>query len=148
MSKRKHKSNKRKVSNSRGFPWRIVGLIATVAVFIMGYWIWHQYYHAVDPGILAGQWVRPDGGYVLQLSDTGPDGKLKAEYFNPQPIHVARVEWNEQDGLLGVFIELRDVNYPGSTYKLAYDSDNDRLRGIYFQAVIQQQFDVEFDRMK
>ncbi|RJP93773.1 MAG: hypothetical protein C4518_05740 [Desulfobacteraceae bacterium] len=92
--------------------------------------------------------MRPDGGYVLQLSDIGTDGKLKAEYFNPRPINVARAEWMVEEGILGIFVELRDANYPGSTYKLAYDTKNDRLKGIYFQAVMQQRFDVEFERMK
>ena len=43
-----------------------------------------------------GRWLRPDGGYVLQLSDPGPNGELKAAYFNPQPINVSRAEWKHQ----------------------------------------------------
>jgi len=99
-----------------------------------------------DPAKLVGRWLRPDGGYILQLSDSGPDGSLKAEYFNPRPIHVSRAAWKHQEGYLGVFIELRAPNYPGSTYTLAYDALRDRLVGIYFQAAIQQQFEVEFER--
>jgi len=34
-----------------------------------------------------------------------------------------------------VFIELRDVNYPGSTYSLTYEPASDQLKGIYYQAV-------------
>ena len=45
-----------------------------------------------------------------------------------------------------VFIELRDVNYPGSTYDLTYEPKNDRLHGIYYQAALQQQFEVVFVR--
>ena len=44
------------------------------------------------------------------------------------------------------FIELRDVNYPGSTYDLTYDAQSDSLRGIYFQATQEQQFEVVFKR--
>ena len=57
-------------------------------------------------------------------------------------------EWKLQDGRLQVFVELRDVNYPGSTYTLSYEPATDRLKGIYFQAVQQQQFEVEFVRKK
>jgi hypothetical protein len=47
-----------------------------------------------------------------------------------------------------VFIELRDVNYPGSTYTLAYDPVSDQLKGDYFQAALRQTFDVFFTRVK
>ena len=46
-----------------------------------------------------------------------------------------------------VFIELRDVNYPGSTYDLTYNPQADQLQGSYYQAALQQQFDVSFVRM-
>lgn len=90
--------------------------------------------------------MRLDGGYVLALSDFAADGLIQAAYFNPGPINVARAEWKHQEGYLVVFVELRDVNYPGSTYTLAYDPATDRLAGIYFQAALQQQFDVVFQR--
>ena len=38
------------------------------------------------------------------------------------------------------------MNYPGSTYKLIYDPARDVLAGLYFQALQQQTFDVEFVR--
>jgi hypothetical protein len=47
-----------------------------------------------------------------------------------------------------VFVELRAPNYPGSTYTLTYDPQQDRLKGIYFQAAQQQSFNVEFVRLK
>ena len=47
-----------------------------------------------------------------------------------------------------MFVELRDVNYPGSTYTLVYQPENDQLAGIYYQAALQQQFDVFFERTK
>jgi hypothetical protein len=100
-----------------------------------------------DPARLIGRWLRPDGGYILQLSNPGPDGRLQAEYFNPRPINVSRAEWKHQEGYLGAFIELRAPNYPGSNYTLVYDPDKDRLVGIYFQATLQQQFEVGFDRI-
>ena len=100
-----------------------------------------------DPAKLVGRWLRPDGGYILQLSDPGPDGRLKAAYFNPRPIHVARSAWKHQESHLGAFVELRAPNYPGSIYTLAYDPVRDRLVGIYFRAAIRQQFEVEFERI-
>jgi hypothetical protein len=99
-----------------------------------------------DPAKLVGRWLRADGGYLLQLTEPGPDGQLQAAYFNPRPINVARAAWKHQDGYLGAFVELRAPNYPGSTYTLAYDPTQDRLVGLYFQAAMQEQFDVEFKR--
>ena len=47
---------------------------------------------------------------------------------------------------LEVFVELRDVNYPGSTYTLLYDPAKDQLHGIYYQAVARQNYEVVFVR--
>jgi len=102
---------------------------------------------APDPTTLVGRWQRPDGGYILQFSDPVFDGRINAGYFNPRPIRVARAAWKHQSGYLGVFVELRAPNYPGSTYTLAYDPKRDRLVGIYYQAALQQEFQVEFERM-
>ena len=101
-----------------------------------------------DHGRIAGKWLRPDGGYVLELSDVKPEGKLKAAYFNPRPINVAKAEWRSVDDRIQVFVELRDVNYPGSTYTLIYDPEQDRLNGYYYQAVQKVTFDVVFVRKK
>lgn len=95
---------------------------------------------------LVGRWVRPDGGYNLDLQEAMKGGRLKAAYFNPRPINVAKSEWREKDGALTVFVELRDVNYPGSTYTLQYDRESDRLKGTYYQAVEKQTFRIEFAR--
>jgi hypothetical protein len=101
-----------------------------------------------DEQRLIGRWVRPDGGYVLELKEIGKDGVLKAAYFNPRSINVARAEFSRKDGTLTVFVELRDVNYPGSKYNLQYDPNSDRLVGTYFQAVQSQTYGVEFIRSK
>jgi hypothetical protein len=47
-----------------------------------------------------------------------------------------------------VFVELRDVNYPGSKYSLRYDPAADSLKGFYFQAIEKQTFPVEFIRQQ
>ncbi len=97
---------------------------------------------------LEGRWVRPDGGYILELKNIKKDGSMTAGYFNPRPIRVFRAEAAKKNGTLTVFVELRDVNYPGSTYTLQYDPAADRLKGKYFQAVERQTFDIEFVRVK
>jgi len=97
---------------------------------------------------LEGRWIRPDGGYVLDLKDVRPDGSLKAAYFNPRPIRVHRAEAAKKDGAITLFVELRDVNYPGSTYRLQYDTARDRLTGTYFQAVERQTFNIQFLRSR
>ena len=63
------------------------------------------------------------------------------------PIVVAVVGVGIIAVVVKVFIELRDANYPGSTYNLTYDPQSDQLQGIYYQAALQQQFEVVFLRM-
>jgi hypothetical protein len=96
---------------------------------------------------LRGKWLRPDGGYVLEFKRLLPQNDLEAAYFNPNPIHVAKARLYKERGFVKVFVELRDVNYPGSTYTLIYDVANDQLRGAYFQAMQQQEYEVAFERM-
>jgi len=102
----------------------------------------------LDSKRLEGRWLRPDGGYVLQLKDIKKDGSLTATYLNPKPINVSKAQVDRKDDKLTLFVELRDVNYPGSTYTLDYDSDTDRLKGSYFQAALNQTYEVEFERIK
>ncbi len=99
-------------------------------------------------GVLKGRWQRPDGGYVIEIKNIDRVGKMEAAYFNPRPIHVAKADAARDGKTIKVFIELRDVNYPGSTYNLIYDPKNDQLRGTYFQAALKQTFEVEFARLK
>ncbi len=96
---------------------------------------------------LVGNWVRPDGGYVLSVRTIDPTGQAEAAYFNPGPIHVARANVSSPSNRMKLFVELRDKGYPGSTYELTYDPNDDTLEGIYFQAQIQRRFDVVFLRM-
>ena len=70
---------------------------------------------------LEGRWVRPDGGYILELGEIKKDGSLKASYFNPRPIKVFSAKWSRKEGKINLFVELRDVNYPGSKYNLQYE---------------------------
>lgn len=101
-----------------------------------------------DEQTLAGRWVRPDGGYILELRDVRKNGGLSASYFNPRPINVHQAAWSRKARTIHVYVELRDVNYPGSKYDLTYDPASGALRGTYFQAVEKQSYDIEFVRMK
>lgn len=101
-----------------------------------------------DASQLEGRWARSDGGYALELSNIQADGTLSAEYFNPRPIKVFNAAWSIKDGKTILVVELRDVNYPGSTYTLQYDPASDRLRGTYFQAVEKLTYAIEFLRSK
>ncbi|UCD29650.1 MAG: hypothetical protein JSV03_03990 [Planctomycetota bacterium] len=97
---------------------------------------------------LVGWWVRTDTPYVIEIRAARDNGTLEAAYYNPHPINVARAEARDKKSGLEVFVELRDVNYPGSTYTLIYDRATDMLQGIYFQAVAQQNFKVAFVRQQ
>jgi hypothetical protein len=99
-----------------------------------------------DYGHIEGKWLRPDGGYVLELSNVKSEGQLKAAYFNPRPINVGKAGWRSLDARIQVFVKLQDVNYPGSTYKLIYDPEHDQFLGSYYQAVTKETFEVVFVR--
>jgi len=98
--------------------------------------------------VLKGRWVRPDGGYIIQIRAIDGSGKMDAGYFNPRPINVSKAQATKESGKMKVFVELSDVGYPGSTYTLTYDPKDDVLRGMYYQAAMKQSFDVYFTRMK
>lgn len=98
---------------------------------------------------LVGKWLRPDGGYILELRGATDDGKLDAAYFNPRPIHVSASTWRRSDEIgLVVGITLTDRGYPGATYLLRYVAKDDKLVGAYNQPAANQTFDVEFERQK
>ncbi|MDX2418029.1 MAG: hypothetical protein QNK19_11275 [Xanthomonadales bacterium] len=96
---------------------------------------------------LKGKWVRPDGGYRLVIEDVKPDGSLKASYYNPRKINVSISNWKVENERLHLFIELRDTNYPGSTYSLVYAKEQDALDGTYFQAVTKESYSIGFLRI-
>jgi hypothetical protein len=54
----------------------------------------------------------------------------------------------QDGGRLLLFVELRDVNYPGSTYMLAYQPGQDALVGSYYQPALEQTYEVGFLRAK
>jgi uncharacterized protein (DUF2147 family) len=105
---------------------------------------------AVSPELakLVGKWERPDGGYVVEIKGVDASGKLDVAYFNPNPINVSRAAAWRDKGTTKAVIELRDVNYPGCTYTLEHNPQTDQLFGQYFQAALQQTYEVVFSRVK
>ncbi|NWG29854.1 MAG: hypothetical protein HXY48_15165 [Ignavibacteriaceae bacterium] len=99
-----------------------------------------------DKNVLVGEWIRTDADYRIQISKVNEEGTLAANYFNPNPINVGMAKWEQSYGNIRIIIELRDVNYPGSTYTLNYLPDRDILAGDYYQAVEGLTFYVEFVR--
>jgi len=96
---------------------------------------------------LVGRWIRPDGGYIIEIRNVGTDGLIQAAYFNPRPIHVSQARLTFVNKEPQVFIELRDTGYPGATYTLTYQPKQDVLAGLYYQPTAGQSFEVIFVRM-
>lgn len=95
---------------------------------------------------LTGDWLRSDGTYSISVSNVQPEGKLEAAYFNPNAINVERSEWSVQDKKLLLYVEMNDVNYKGSNYRLTYIEQSDQLVGYYYQAVAKETYEVSFNR--
>jgi uncharacterized protein (DUF2147 family) len=103
---------------------------------------------APTPEVLVGHWQRTDGDYALEVRRVGPHGQAEVAYTNPGPINVSRAEVKHDGNRLFLFVELRDVNYPGSTYTLAYEPGQEALIGSYFQPARGQTYEVAFMRAK
>jgi uncharacterized protein (DUF2147 family) len=97
---------------------------------------------------LPGLWARPDGGYLNAIQGVDADGALDAVYANPYHLPFAKAEASRDGDAIRVFLELRAGGYNGSTYDLTYDPAEDVLRGVYYQAVARQKYDVRFERVR
>jgi hypothetical protein len=98
--------------------------------------------------ILTGNWIRPDGGYRISIRSASADGRLDASYANPNVLPFAVAQAMREGGALKVHFLLRAGGYNGSSYSLTYDADKDVLRGVFFQAVSGQRYEVQFVRGK
>ena len=130
---------------------RLAGVALAIGLVAAGVWWWDQSRGGdalVSYQKVQGRWQRGDGGYIIDIRKVEADGTLTVAYLNPRPINVAKAEASMAGDALKVFVELRDVNYPGSIYQLTYDPAADRLRGTYFQAALGETYDVEFTRLK
>ena len=103
---------------------------------------------AADKNTLIGDWVITDAEYLIRITQVNDDGTMSVQYFNPNPIIVGKANWEASYGNLKIIVEMRDVNYPGSTYTLNYLPERDMLAGEYYQAVEGLTFYVEFARNK
>ena len=127
---------------------RLVFIIAAVPVVagIGAFVVFALAKKPADYSKIVGRWVRPDGGYVLDIRNVEPDGKLELAYLNPRPINISKAHANIETCQIEIFVELRDRYYPGSYYTLTYDSQSDRLVGVYHHLGIGQKFSVSFSR--
>ena len=128
--------------------WRHATLIAAAVALALG--TLSPLAFAADSGFgpLKGRWLRPDGGYILDIRNVRADGAIDAVYLNPRPINIGSAKALRDGSTLRLSVELRAPNYPGSTYTLTYDPKRDELSGVYFQAVQGQSFEVVFVRTK
>jgi hypothetical protein len=101
----------------------------------------------IDEGKLLGSWVRTDSPYEIRILELRSDGNMLAGYFNPKSINVGKATWSKAETLY-LYVELQDVNYPGSNYVLTYVPEQDILTGKYFQAVEGVTYEVTFSRKK
>jgi len=85
---------------------------------------------------------------MITIKGVDLDGKLDASYANPSPLAFYTAVAKSDGGMLKLFFELRAGGYNGSTYTLTFDAADDQLKGIYYQAVAKQKFDVVFERVK
>lgn len=96
--------------------------------------------------VVAGEWARTDGPYTLRVQNVTSDGSADVTYFNPGEIHVAESRVSTQKGLIKLYVKLQDEGYPGCTYTLYYYTEEDALAGFYYQAAMDQTFEVIFLR--
>ena len=99
-----------------------------------------------DFNFVIGEWGRSDGDYTLRIRGVKPDGSVDLGYFNPDKIHVAESSISNYKGLVKLSVKLQDRGYPGSTYTLYYYAEKDSLAGFYYQAAMDQTFEVIFFR--
>ena len=127
---------------------RVPLIIAAVLIIgsVAGFVLFHLASKPADYKHLVGQWVRQDGGYVLDIKSISLDGKIEMAYLNPRPINVLKAQADTKKGKIELLIELRDRNYPGNYYTLTFDSQSDRLIGVYHHLGIGQNFDIFFSR--
>ena len=80
---------------------------------------------------LNGRWLRPDGGYVLEIRSVDASGKIDAAYLNPKPISIAKAEATRDGSTVKVFIELRAPNYPALTRSPMISSRTNSRESIF-----------------
>lgn len=152
MKQVQHNNNFKAIADTKWLK-KLTMLLSFMAVMAIavGSWVAFKTHKAGkqeknDYSKLIGDWVRPDGGYVIRISSINPDGTIQAAYFNPNPIHVEQATISLRNNSVVLQVELQDAGYPGSKYDLIYKPEEDILQGTYFQAQIQELYDVVFLR--
>ena len=127
-----------------------IGILAALSVWIVCFPKPETVISAEQPDfkIIIGEWIRPDGGYIVRVRDINPDGSVDVGYFNPGKINIVEANVSLWKGFVKLFIKLQDKGYPGSTYTLYYYAKKDALAGFYYQAAIGQTYEVVFLRKK
>ena len=99
-----------------------------------------------DFSLIVGEWVRPDGGYIIRVREVRFDNSVDAGYYNPNEINISEANVSLWKGYKTLFIKLQDKGYPGSTYTLYYHAEKDALAGFYYQAAVKKTYEVVFFR--
>ena len=84
---------------------------------------------------------------MITINGAAADGKLDAAYANPGQLPFSKAEASRDGKTIKLFFELRAGGYNGSTYTLVYDPAMDVLRGVYYQAVANEKYDIQFQRI-
>jgi hypothetical protein len=53
---------------------------------------------------LKGTWLRPDGGYILEIKQVADDGKIDVEYLNPRKINISKALASLNAGTINLFV--------------------------------------------
>ena len=153
--RQKKKAVSLRTSKRRSSRLMALAIVAIAVPLSLGGWLWNSKIAqvmsatkrltsasfakaAIDPAFqkLKGHWLRPDGDYVLAIKNVDAHGVIDGAYYNPRSIHIEKAAASHDADTIEVFFELRDLNYPGSNYTLAYDRRAINLKGIYYQAII------------
>lgn len=125
-------------------------LILAILVLIPIIWFFFLNKKGGDVAVsekLTGKWLRSDGVYTLEIKSVNENGMLDVTYFNPNPVELGRTEWIIQKNVLHVLIELQGP-YEKSNYQLVYDEKKKTLYGTFYQAVAQETYKVDFNKVK
>ena len=127
---------------------QLIGVLAFLTVWVMGFTIPEKAASAEKPDfkVIMGEWVRIDGGYVINVSSIKEDGSVDVGSSTPREIYVAEAKVSLWKGMVRLYIKLQDKGYPGSTYTLYYNAEKKGLAGFYYQAVQKQTYEVVFVR--
>ena len=54
----------------------------------------------VDYAKLVGRWLRPDGGYIIEIQKVDINGQMQAAYYNPRSINVSQALAAQKEGII------------------------------------------------